>query len=76
MITDVVEGTVRVLLNGTSPNLIDGEEVVVDYIFNFPATNSQFVTIRSLNRTNTNQHGKPEPIISTVRLTSKTFQEK
>ena len=75
MIEDVITGTVKVLLNGTSPNLIDGEEVVVDYIFNFPATNNQFVTIRSLNRTNINQHGKPEPIISTVRLTSKTFQE-
>jgi hypothetical protein len=75
MIKDVIKGTIRVLLNGNSPNLIDGEEVVVDYIFNFPATNSQFVTIRSLNRTNINQHGKPEPIISTVRLTNKTFQD-
>lgn len=75
MIKDVIKGTIRVLLKGNSPNLIDGEEVVVDYIFNFPATNSQFVTIRSLNRTNTNRHGKPEPIISTVRLTNKTFQE-
>ena len=73
MIKDVIKGTIIVLLKGTSPNLIDGEEVVVDYIFNFPATNSQFVTIRSLNRTNINQHGKPEPIISTVRLTNKTF---
>lgn len=75
MIKDVIKGTIRVLLKGNSPNLIDGEEVVVDYIFNFPATNSQFVTIRSLNRTNINQHGKPEPIISTVRLTNKTFQD-
>lgn len=75
MIKDVIKGTIRVLLNSNSPNLIDGEEVVVDYIFNFPATNSQFVTIRSLSRTNINQHGKPEPIISTVRLTNKTFQD-
>ncbi len=74
MIKDVIKGTIRVLLKGNSPNLIDGEEVVMDCIFNFPATNSQFVTIRSLNRTNINQHGKPEPIISTVRLTNKTFQ--
>ena len=75
MIKDVIKGTIRVLLNGNSPNLIDGEKVFVDHIFDFPSTDSQFVTIRSLNRTNINQHGKPEPIISTVRLTNKTFQD-
>ena len=75
MIEDVITGTVKVLLNGTSPNLIDGEEVVVDYIFNFPATNSQFVTIRSFDRFNLDRFGEPEPIVSTVRLTTKTFQE-
>ena len=75
MIKDVIKGTIRVLLKGNSPNLVDGEKVFVDHIFEFPSTDSQFVTIRSLNRTNINQHGKPEPIISTVRLTNKTFQD-
>ena len=75
MIKDVIKGTIRVLLKGNSPNLVDGEKVFVDHIFDFPSTDSQFVTIRSLNRTNINQHGKPEPIISTVRLTNKTFQD-
>lgn len=75
MIKDVIKGTIRVLLKGNSPNLIDGEEVIVDYIFNFPATNSQFVTIRSFDRFNLDRFGKPEPIVSTVRLTNKTFQD-
>ena len=40
MIKDVITGTVKVLLNGTSPNLIDGEKVFVDHIFDFPSTDS------------------------------------
>ena len=75
MIEDVITGTVKVLLNGTSPNLIDGEKVFVDHIFDFPSTDSQFVTIRSFDRFNLDRFGKPEPIVSTVRLTNKTFQE-
>ena len=75
MIKDVIKGTIRVLLNGNSPNLVDGEKVFVDHIFEFPSTDSQFVTIRSFDRTNKDRLGKPEPIISTVRLTIKTFQE-
>ena len=75
MIEDVITGTVKVLLNGTSPNLIDGEKVFVDHIFDFPSTDSQFVTLRSFDRFNLDRFGKPEPIVSTVRLTNKTFQD-
>ena len=75
MIADIIKGTIRVLLKGNSPNLIDGEKVFVDHIFDFPSTNSQFVTIRSFDRFNLDRFGKPEPIISTVRLTNKTFQD-
>ena len=75
MIADVIKGTIRVLLNGNSPNLVDGEKVFVEHIFDFPSTNSQFVTIRSFDRFNLDRFGKPEPIVSTVRLTNKTFQE-
>lgn len=75
MIKDVITGTIRVLLNGNSPNLIDGEKVFVDHIFDFPSTDSQFVTLRSFDRFNLDRFGKPEPIVSTVRLTNKTFQE-
>lgn len=31
MIADVIKGTIRVLLNGNSPNLIDGKIVVIKY---------------------------------------------
>ena len=75
MIADVIKGIIRVLLNGNSPNLIDGEKVFVDHIFVFPSTDSQFVTIRSFDRFNLDRFGKPEPIVSTVRLTNKTFQD-
>ena len=75
MIADVIKGTIRVLLNGNSPNLVDGEKVFVDHIFEFPSTDSQFVTIRSFDRFNLDRFGKPEPIVSTVRLTNKTFQD-
>ena len=53
----------------------NGEKVFVDHIFEFPSTDSQFVTIRSFDRFNLDRFGKPEPIVSTVRLTNKTFQE-
>ena len=75
MIKDVMKGTIRVLLNGNSPNLVDGEKVFVEHIFDFPSTDRQFVTIRSFDRFNLDRFGKPEPIVSTVRLTNKTFQE-
>lgn len=75
MITDVGEGTVRVLLAANCPVIEDGSKVVIEEVYNFPATDSQFVTIRAWDKFNTNQHGKPEPIISTVRLYERTFQE-
>ena len=75
MIADVIKGIIRVLLNGNSLNLIDGEKVFVDHIFDFPSTDSQFVTLRSFDRFNLDRFGKPEPIVSTVRLTNKTFQD-
>ena len=75
MIKDVVENTVRVLLNADCPVIEDGTKVKVLNILDFPATDSQFVTIEDLVNIPLDRHGKPDPIISTVRLHVCTFQE-
>lgn len=63
-----------VLLSANCPVIADGSEVIIEEVLNFPATNSQFVIIRDAKKVNLNQHGKPEPIISTIRLTAITFE--
>ncbi|AND75467.1 hypothetical protein FDH01_gp155 [Acinetobacter phage vB_AbaM_ME3] len=68
-------GETKVLLKANCPVIQDGCEVVITELWNFPATSSQFVTIRDLHNVNVNHHGKPEPILSTVRLTENTFEE-
>lgn len=66
-------GSVQVLLDANCPVIENGEKVEVEEIYNFPATNSQFVTVRAWDRFNLDRFGKPEPIISTVRLHDRTF---
>lgn len=72
---NIQKGDIKVLLNGNCPVIQDGEKVIIsEDIHEFPATNTQFVTIRAFERVNTDRFGKPEPIISTICLTDKTFQ--
>lgn len=75
MITDVCEGTVRVLLDANCPVIANGTKVDVVDILEFPATDSQFVILQDRENIPLNKHGQPEPIVSTVRLHSRTFQE-
>ena len=66
-------GSIQVLSDANCPVIADGTKVEVLGILNFPATNSQFVTLQDHENIPLNKYGLPEPIVSTVRLTNKTF---
>lgn len=66
-------GSIQVLSDANCPVIADGTKVEVVDILNFPATNSQFVILQDYENIPLNKHGQPEPIVSTVRLTEKTF---
>lgn len=63
-------------LNTTScPVIKVGILVEVLHVFDFPRSNTQFVTVQDLENIPLDRYGKPEPIISTFQLTSETFCE-
>lgn len=68
-------GSTRILAKANCPVIKDGYEVIVLFIWDFPNTNTKFVTIKDLHNVNLNHHGNPEPIISTIRLTDFTFEK-
>lgn len=49
------------------PVIDHNTEVEVLHVFEFPATNTTFITIKDLENTNVDRYGKPEPIISTIK---------
>lgn len=55
------------------PVIPSHSEVIVLHVFDFPATGTQFVTIKDANRTNLDRFGKEEPIISTIKLFDTTL---
>ena len=49
------------------PVIKEGTQVEVLHVFEFPAANTIFITIKDLENTNVDRYGKPEPIISTIK---------
>ena len=66
-------GSIQILSDANCPVIVDGTKVEVIDILNFPATDSKFITIKDYENIPLNKHGQPDPIISTIRLTEKTF---
>lgn len=57
------------LLHPKKPCPVIKEDTMVEvlHVFEFPATNTIFITILDLENTNVDHYGKPEPIISTIK---------
>lgn len=52
-----------------------GTNVAIEHVWNFPASNRKFVTIRDLENIPLDRHGNPVPIISTIPYDDFTFAE-
>lgn len=65
---EAVVGARGTLLRFHKCPVIDNDtEVEILHVFEFPATNTTFITIKDLENTNVDRYGKPEPIISTIK---------
>lgn len=66
---EYVVGAQGTLLGYMQSPVIDHQtEVEILHVFEFPATNTTFITVKDLENTNTDRYGKPEPIISTFKV--------
>lgn len=63
------------LLTDLCPVIKANTKIEILKIFNFPATNKQFVTIKDLENFNINLKGHKEDIISTIELLDNTLEK-
>ncbi len=69
----ITEGIVEVLNYEFCPVIKNGTKVIIDHIYDFPATGKKFVTIIDFENHPLDRHGNPTDIISTIPLDDKTF---
>lgn len=65
----------KILDTDECPVIQQGTEVAIEHVWNFPASNRKFVTIRDVENIPLDRHGNPVPIISTIPYHILTFQE-